>query len=68
MSDGCINGVMRRHLLENIPGAGYEIKEKPIVIADLQSADEIFLTNAIYWYPLGESNFNKKTLEINTLK
>ena len=42
LSEGGINGVMRRYLLEEIGG-----EEIMVSIEDLLSADEIFLTNAI---------------------
>jgi len=47
LSEGCIDGVMRRFLLEMIRDMGYEIRELACEIIDLQYADEIFLTNAI---------------------
>ena len=47
LSEGCVAGVMRRHLLENMPRAGFPVVEKPVTIEDLLSADELFLTNAI---------------------
>jgi branched-chain amino acid aminotransferase len=47
LSEGCVAGVMRRHLLEKLPAAGYKILEKPCSIADIENADEIFLTNAV---------------------
>ncbi len=47
LSEGCIAGVMRKHLVESLQGAGYKAEEKLCEIADLENADEIFLTNAI---------------------
>jgi branched-chain amino acid aminotransferase len=47
LSEGCVAGVMRRHLLENMPRAGFPIVEKPVSLEDLLNADELFLTNAI---------------------
>jgi len=47
LSEGCVAGVMRRWLLENRDSGGYNIKEGPISIDDLQEADEIFLSNAV---------------------
>jgi branched-chain amino acid aminotransferase len=47
LSEGCVAGVMRRHLLENMPRAGFSIQEKILTPDDLLKADEIFLTNAI---------------------
>lgn len=48
LSEGCVNGVMRRYLLEKLPAAGYKIQEAPVTIDDLESAGELFLTNAMY--------------------
>lgn len=48
LSEGCVNGVMRRHLLLQMQEKGYQIKEAIIRTTDLQEAKEIFLSNAIY--------------------
>ena len=47
LTDGGVAGVMRRHLLATMPGAGFPVEEKPVTIQDLLTADEVFLTNAI---------------------
>lgn len=47
LSEGCVAGVMRRHLLEALPDAGWRVAEKETTIQDLETADEIFLTNAV---------------------
>lgn len=47
LSEGCVAGVMRRYLMERMPGWGFTIVEKPISPEDLAAADEIFLTNAV---------------------
>ena len=47
LMDGGVAGVMRRHLLASMPGAGFPVEEKTITIQDLLTADEVFLTNAI---------------------
>ena len=47
LSEGCVSGVMRKYLLEKLPGAGYQVTEAPVSIHQLQQADELFLTNAI---------------------
>lgn len=45
--EGCIPGVMRKILISIIPSAGYTIiSDVPLVVSDLLSADEVFLTNA----------------------
>lgn len=48
LSEGCVNGVMRRHLLLQMQEKGYQIKEAIIRTSDLEDAREIFLSNAIY--------------------
>jgi branched-chain amino acid aminotransferase len=47
LKEGCVNGVMRRYLLETFPSAGYEVKQVSLSAEALQHADEVFLTNAI---------------------
>jgi branched-chain amino acid aminotransferase len=42
LAEGCINGVMRRHIINSFP-----IKEGPVGLSDLATANEIFLTNVI---------------------
>ncbi|SEW29783.1 aminotransferase class IV [Chitinophaga arvensicola] len=46
LSEGGVCGVMRKYLLRTeLP---FKVEEKPLSIEDLENADEIFLTNAIY--------------------
>lgn len=47
LDQGCIGGVMRRHLLTDLPKAGISVKEASISVEDILTADEVFLTNAI---------------------
>jgi len=47
LKEGCINGVMRRHVIEKLKKTGYRIHQSEITQEDLQNADEVFLTNAI---------------------
>ncbi len=42
-----IEGVMKSYLLQEAKGLGYTIIEKEVYIQDLESADEIFLTNVV---------------------
>jgi branched-chain amino acid aminotransferase len=48
LADGCIAGVMRRQLIENLTAAGYKLIEGKLSPDELLNADEIFLTNSIY--------------------
>jgi len=43
LTEGCVSGVVRRHLLKELPG----VEEKEIEVDWLIGCDEIFLTNAI---------------------
>ena len=47
LSEGCVAGVMRSHLLSQLPLSGYNVVEKETSVDDLLDADEMFLTNAI---------------------
>lgn len=69
LSEGCVNGVMRRHLLQQMGKKGYPVKETTIRTTDLGEAKEIFLSNAIYgikWIKqLGDTMFgNAETIKI----
>ncbi len=48
LSEGCVAGVMRKYLIEKISIIGYQVMEKPCEMGDIEKADEIFLTNAVY--------------------
>lgn len=47
LEEGCVNGVMRRFLLEQLRTGSYQIRETTLSIADIENAEEFFLTNAI---------------------
>lgn len=49
LGEGCVNGVMRRYIIEKIQATDLEwkIEERGISISDLEQADEVFLTNSI---------------------
>jgi len=48
LSEGCIAGVVREHLLRQLPASGFSVNERPIEIKDLVEADELFVTNSIH--------------------
>jgi branched-subunit amino acid aminotransferase/4-amino-4-deoxychorismate lyase len=57
LSEGCVNGVMRRFLLEKKEIEGIAISEKIITKEALADADEVFLTNAVRGLqPVGSIN------------
>lgn len=47
LSEGCVAGVMRRHLLQDLPVKGVNVEEKPFTLKDAEEADGVFVTNAI---------------------
>lgn len=48
ISEGCVAGVMRRHLLQCMRNENMPVEETSITVDDLQQAQEIFLTNSGY--------------------
>ena len=48
LAEGCVAGVMRRFIIQQLTVAGYTIEETEIRIKTLMEADEVFLTNSIY--------------------
>ena len=48
LSEGCVSGVMRRHLLDKLPSLGFKVVERPFYPHELKDATELFLTNAIH--------------------
>jgi branched-chain amino acid aminotransferase len=47
LQEGCVNGVMRRYLIEQMRAMNYEIREEALTASNLELADEVFLSNAI---------------------
>lgn len=66
LSEGCIEGVMRRYIIENLSSL-FSITEKLLTIQDIEQADEIFLTNAIRGIQWVKS-FNSKIYKNSIIK
>ncbi len=69
LTEGCVDGVMRRYLMEKMRVGRYEIRETSVSPEDVENADEVFLTNAlngIRWVKLfrDKTYSNTKTVEI----
>lgn len=66
LNQGCVNGVMRRYLLEKMRDGGYEIRKTSVSVFDVEMADEVFLTNAmngIRWVrQFGDKQYFNKTV------
>ncbi|MFA6058988.1 MAG: aminotransferase class IV [Taibaiella sp.] len=60
LNEGCINGVMRKYLLEHPSINHLSITEKKLDVSMLQQADEIFLTNAVRGVQPVHSFMNKE--------
>ena len=48
LNQGCINGVMRRYIIDHLHQHHFTIHQQAIDEKSLVEADEVFLTNAIY--------------------
>lgn len=62
LTEGCVNGVIRRYLSEKLRSSDFDIREGVVTINDMKDFDEIFLTNSIYglrWV----QQFEKKTYQ-----
>ncbi len=46
--EGCIAGVMRKQIIQELIKSGYTVSETQITEAVLMEAEEVFLTNSIY--------------------
>ncbi|HEY4286241.1 MAG TPA: aminotransferase class IV [Puia sp.] len=67
LSEGAVAGVMRRHLLEALPLAGYVVHQVPVSPEDLLAADEVFLTNALKGIrPVGALQGRRYTNHLST--
>ncbi|MBS1688982.1 MAG: aminotransferase class IV, partial [Bacteroidetes bacterium] len=47
LSEGCVAGVMRRHIIAALAAQQISVKETPLILGELHTANEVFLTNAI---------------------
>ena len=63
LTEGCVSGVMRRHLLNSLRNENIPVQETTIEVDELLQASEIFLTNSVYgikWVKsCGDSNYIK---------
>jgi branched-chain amino acid aminotransferase len=64
LTDGAINGVMRRHILKCIKDEGMPYREMSLTTEDVLQASEVFFTNAISgirWVKqVGKSNYQNQ--------
>ena len=62
LSSGCVNGIVRKQIVENASLWGYSIEEKNMKTFELIKADEVFLTNSIKWIQW-VSRYKKKSFK-----
>ncbi|MBA3829982.1 MAG: aminotransferase class IV [Taibaiella sp.] len=72
LTEGCIAGVMRRHVLARLSENNIPVIEKPLLPEELLQAEEVFLTNAIRgikWVKqVDNSNYiNKMVIKLSQL-
>jgi len=64
LQEGCVNGVMRRHLINCLKKESYPFSETKISVDEIMQASEVFLTNAIVgirWVKnIGNSNYTNQ--------
>jgi aminodeoxychorismate lyase len=64
LTEGCVDGVMRKHLISCIKKADFPFKEGEILADEITEASEVFLTNALYgirWVKkVGNTNFTNQ--------
>ncbi|MSQ78154.1 MAG: hypothetical protein EXR21_00575 [Flavobacteriaceae bacterium] len=63
ISEGCIAGVMRRHICESIRQNDYQLTEGSFGINEIENADAVFLSNAVSG-PIAVGAFLKKKYEM----
>ncbi len=62
LSSGCVNGIVRKQIIENASLWGYSIEERNMKTFELVKADEVFLTNSIKWIQW-VSRYKKKSFK-----
>lgn len=68
LGEGCVNGVMRRYLIEKLPAANFDLRQGVVTKNDLETFDEVFFTNAMYGIRWVKQFRDKKYINIQTTK
>lgn len=68
LTEGCVNGVMRRYLIEKLKSMDYDLREEALAISSLEAADEVFLTNAIKGIRWVKQSGNKIYTNVKTVE
>ncbi|TMI74197.1 MAG: hypothetical protein E6H09_04550 [Bacteroidetes bacterium] len=68
LTEGCVNGVMRRYILEKLRDSDFEVREGVVTKSDLETFDEVFLTNAMIGIKWVAQSKKKKYMNTQTLR
>jgi branched-chain amino acid aminotransferase len=68
LTEGCVNGVMRRYILEKLRQTDLEVREGVVTRSDLETFDEVFLTNAMVGIKWVAQSKKKKYKNTQTLQ
>jgi branched-chain amino acid aminotransferase len=68
LSEGCVSGVMRRYVVGEIRKTGFDVREGVVTRSDLETFDEVFLTNAMNGIRWVKQFRNKKYINTQTLR
>ena len=60
LAEGCVAGVMRKWIIDNVGEFNFKVIQSPITKEDLLNAEEVFLSNSIYNIKWVQSFENKK--------
>lgn len=66
LTEAPVAGVMRAHLLAQLPNHGWHVEEGSYTAEDIEAAEEVFLTNAIHGIRWVKSFRNAQYLNLNT--
>ena len=68
LTEGCVSGVMRKYLIDKLSKSDFEMREGVVTKNDLETFDEVFLTNAMYGMRWVRQFRDKKYGKAQTLK
>lgn len=67
-SEGALGGIMRAWLLDALPKAGFDTVEGAISVADLATADQVFITNSLRLisplFRINEKHYDTEPLQV----
>jgi branched-chain amino acid aminotransferase len=67
LAEGCIDGIMRMHVMQQLKAADYTMQERPVSIQEVEQADAVFLTNALHGI-VPVASFEKVTYDLSAIQ